>query len=63
MADDRSGKLIIVFIMALLLFNYPLLSIVDRKELVWGIPKLYWYLFVVWALIILAIRAIVRKDA
>ena len=62
MSDDRNGKLIIIFIITLLLLNYPLISLVDKKMLIVGIPSLYLYLFLVWAGIIIAIRQIVRSK-
>lgn len=62
MADDRKGKLIVLFILGLLLLNYPLLGIMDQKTLVWGFPKLYLYLFGVWLTLILAVRYIVRQK-
>lgn len=62
MSDDRNGKLIIIFIIALLVLNYPLISLVDKKTLIAGIPGLYLYLFLVWAGIIVAIRQIVRSK-
>ena len=62
MSDDRSGKLVIVFMVALLLLNYPLIGLVDKKELLVGLPKLYLYLFIVWVAIILAIRQIVNSK-
>lgn len=62
MADNRSEQLLVVFVVFLLLFNYPLLSIVDRQKLWLGLPILYFYLFFVWAALILSIWWIVRRK-
>lgn len=62
MADGRSEKLLVVFVVFLLLFNYPLLSIVDRREVWLGLPILYLYLFLVWGGIILTLWWIVRRP-
>ena len=62
MSDERSSKLLITFVVFLLLFNYPLLSIVDQNALWWGFPTLYFYLFLVWAVMILVISQIVRQK-
>lgn len=35
-----------------LLFSFPVISIFNTSELVCGIPKLYLYIFVVWAFMI-----------
>ncbi len=61
MADERSSKLLITFVVFLVLFNYPLLSIVDQKTLILGFPSLYFYMFLVWALMIFVIARIVRQ--
>lgn len=61
MADERSGKLLITFVVFLMLFNYPLLSIVDQKTLWWGFPALYFYMFLVWGIMIVVISQIVRQ--
>lgn len=62
MADDRKSKLILLFVLGLLLLNYPLLGIMDQKTLVWGFPKLYLYLFGAWLMLILMVRFVVRQK-
>lgn len=62
MADDKSTKLLITFFLFLLLINYPLLTIVDKTELWFGFPALYFYLFLVWGVLILVIASIVRQQ-
>jgi hypothetical protein len=50
---DRKGpRLVALFLLGCLLFNYPLISLFDRSGTVLGIPVLYAYLFVAWALFI-----------
>ena len=44
-----SERLISLFLLGLLLFNPPLLSIFDVPETVIGFPILYIYLFTAWA--------------
>ena len=48
-----SERLISLFLLGLLLFNPPLLSIFDVPEAVIGIPILYIYLFTAWAVLVL----------
>ena len=57
----RSERLIALFVIAFLLFNYPLLSLFARDTLVFGVPLLYAYLFVVWAVIIALTGWILRR--
>jgi hypothetical protein len=51
----KSGNAIALFLFAVVLFNYPILSLFNLKLLVFGFPLLYLYIFIVWAAIILFI--------
>ena len=62
MADDRKSKLLISFAIFLMLFNYPLLTLVDRKELWLGFPALYIYFFLVWGVMIGVIAYILKRK-
>jgi hypothetical protein len=53
-------RVLILFIAAVLLLNYPLLSLADRPWLVLGIPLLYFYLFLIWLLLIVALALLTR---
>ena len=56
------GFLVFLFVLGLLLLNAPLLSIFDKADYVLGIPVLYLYLFVMWAVLIL-LMALAIADA
>ena len=45
-------RLVFLFIVGLVCLQYPILSLVNLKKTIVGIPILYLYLFVVWALFI-----------
>lgn len=45
-------RLVGLFLLGLLLFNFPFLSLFNRPVLVLGIPVLYLFLFAAWSLII-----------
>ncbi len=62
MSDERNSKLLITFAVFLALFNYPLLDIVDQRELWFGFPVLYFYMFIVWGLMIFVVARIVRQK-
>ena len=49
----KARRLIGIFLLGAILFNYPVLSLFDREIFLSGIPILYLYLFGVWALLIL----------
>ena len=62
-ASVRSARLVCVFLLAVLLFNYPLLAVFNAAGTVAGVPLLYAYLFGAWALIIALVAVIVeRRD-
>jgi len=49
----RSGEWsVVLFVVALLAFNPPILSIFSVPELLFGIPVLYLYIFAVWGVVI-----------
>jgi hypothetical protein len=48
----KGARLVALFLLGVLLFNFPLLPLVDRPITVLGIPLLYAYVFGVWALLI-----------
>ncbi len=48
----KGQRLIVIFLVGSLLFNYPLLSVFSHNGLLWGIPILYIYIFAAWAALI-----------
>ena len=61
MSDDKSAKLIILFVAAVAMLNFPLLGIFDRRQLQYGLPTMYWYLFAVWAFLVLLVGLAVQN--
>ena len=57
--DERLIGLVIVGVIAL---NYPLLSLFSKIRLIFGIPILYLYLFLFWAVFILCLAFILEKP-
>jgi hypothetical protein len=55
-------RLVAVFLAAVLLLNYPVLSLFDLPQSVMGIPILYLFMFAVWAAVIAAITWIVERG-
>ena len=50
---ERKGqRLIALFILGCLLFNYPVLSLFNVASEVLGVPVLYAYIFAAWALLV-----------
>lgn len=53
-------RLVALFLFAALLFHPPLLLIFDTRSTVLGIPALYLYLFVAWAISIVLLALIIE---
>jgi len=56
------AKLIAVTALAGACFTYPLLSLFDRPVQVLGLPLVWAYLFVVWALLVVAVALLSRRE-
>jgi len=60
--DKINGRRLVgLFLLGVLLFNFPLLHLFNRPIVVLGIPALYLYLFSVWCLVILLMLLISRS--
>ena len=60
---DRTGeRLGLLFLLGILLINFPILAIFHRAQTFVGIPILYLYLFGVWTAGILAVFVLVRRQ-
>ncbi len=51
----RSQRFTYLFLLGALAFNYPLLSLFDVPRMIFGVPLLYVYIFLVWALLIILV--------
>ena len=60
---SRKGeRLIGLFLLGCLLFNFPLLALFNVRATVLGIPMLYAYLFAAWALVIALVALIMERS-
>lgn len=55
-------RLVGLFLLGMLLLNFPLLSLFNRPVLALGIPVFYLYLFATWLLIIFLTLIISRSN-
>jgi len=60
-AGRTRERLVALFIVGILLFNYPVLQLFSDAKLVFGIPILYLYLFGCWIAVIV-VKAFVIED-
>jgi len=58
----RNRRLVGVFLLGIILFNYPVLSLFNLNYLVFGIPVLYLYMFAAWALVIGLIALVTKVN-
>ena len=59
----RGERLIGLFLLGCLLFNFPLLALFNVQATVFGIPMLYTYLFAAWGLLIALVAVVMeRRD-
>lgn len=59
----KGQRLVALFLLGCLLFNFPLLALFTGSTRLWGIPLIYFYIFAAW-LVIIALMALIieRKD-
>jgi hypothetical protein len=57
----KGQRLVALFLLGLLLFNYPLLDLFAGPGQLLGVPLLYVYVFSAWALLIGLMAIVVEK--
>jgi hypothetical protein len=61
--SSRQGqRLVGLFLLGCLLFNYPLLALFNVRATLFGVPLLYAYLFAAWALLIALVAVIMERT-
>ena len=60
--EDRGKRLIAVFLLGLVLLNFPLLAVVEAGQRWFGLPPLFLYLFGAWAGLIVLLALIVERG-
>ena len=62
-ASLAGPRMVALFLLGVLLFNFPFLAVFSVPRLLGGIPILYLYLFAAWSLLIfLAFLIVHRRD-
>ena len=61
--SGRKGeRLVGLFLLGCLLFNFPLLALFNVRATLFGIPMLYAYLFAAWGLLIALVAVIMERS-
>jgi len=59
----KGQRLVALFLLGCLLFNFPLLALFTGSASIWGIPLIYCYVFAAWIAIIALMALIIeRRD-
>lgn len=61
-ANRRGARLVGLFLLGCLLFNYPLLALFNVPGTFFGVPVVYVYLFAAWLLLIALVAAVVERE-
>ncbi len=59
-AEAKGQRLIALFILGSLLFNYPVLSLFNVPAVVFGVPVLYAFIFAAWGLLVALMAFVVE---
>jgi hypothetical protein len=59
----RGARLAFLFLLGVLLFNYPLLALFNVQGSVFGVPLLYAYIFAAWALMIALVATVMERAS
>jgi hypothetical protein len=61
-SNIRTQRLVALFLFGMLLFNYPLLALFNSAADAFGVPLLYTYIFLSWALLIGLLALVVERP-
>ncbi len=60
--SKRNESIVVLTIFGVLALNYPWLSLFSHTDLVFGIPILYLYLFILWGIFIIMIAMLIEGE-
>jgi hypothetical protein len=61
-STQKGQRLVALFLLGGLLFNYPLLALFNVPTEAFGIPVLYTYIFLAWALLIGLLALVIERS-
>ncbi len=57
----RSQRLVCIFLLGVVLFNFPVLALFNVGTTIFGVPLLFAYLFLAWAALILLMYLAIER--
>ena len=61
-SEAKGQRLVALFVLGCLLFNYPVLSLFNLPAQVFGVPVLYAYIFFAWAMLVALMALVVEAK-
>ena len=62
MIQKRQELRIVMFVLGIFLINFPMLSVFNKSIFVFGIPLIFFYTFLLWAIIIFMTFRLSKKQ-
>ncbi|MEL6660870.1 MAG: hypothetical protein AAFY48_04430 [Bacteroidota bacterium] len=62
MQNKRAARLAFISIICAICFNFPVLRLLGENKLILGVPQLYFYIFAIWLLVIIATYLTLRSK-
>ena len=59
----RAARLGFLFLLGMLLFNYPLLALFNVQGSIFGVPVLYAYIFAAWGVLIALVAVVMERGS
>jgi hypothetical protein len=60
--NKKSKRLVALFLLGFVLLNYPILSLLNISNTVFGLPLLYLYIFGIWGLLIFLSALVMSRS-
>ena len=60
-SESKGERMIALCMLGCILFNFPILALFNVSESFFGVPVLYAYIFIAWALLIALMAWVVEK--
>jgi hypothetical protein len=60
--DAKSQRMIALCMLGCVLFNFPVLALFNVPATLFGVPVLYAYIFIAWALLIALMAWVIEKP-
>lgn len=57
----RGQRMICIFLLGVALFNFPILAVFNVRATLFGVPMLFAYLFLAWAVLILLMYLAIER--